>query len=131
MLYPPPPHRYPPSPPLPSQPPPPVCLYLSGVNKAHFDNWDALTVDTVCGRNNQYNIGCGAPNHRYCVPHAYIDQYNKGGGAWNKHYWCSDMNGVSTTMHITPSPTSSLARLTHLSLAARAGRRLLWSTRSR
>jgi len=120
-----------PPPPVPSPPPPPpVCSYLSGVNQAHFDSWDALDVDTVCHVNNQHSVGCGDGNQRYCVPHAHTGAYTTDGSLFNKHYWCRDMNGVSTTMHITPSPTSSLARLTHLSLAARAGRILRRSTRS-
>lgn len=126
-----PPPLLPPSPPPSPSPPPPVCSYLSGVNQAHFDSWDALDVDTVCQTNNQYSVGCGDGNQRYCVPHAHTGAYTTDGSLFNKHYWCRDMNGVSTTMHITPSPTSSLARLTHLSLAARAGRILRRSTRSR
>ena len=86
--------------PQPPQSPPPICVYLSGVNKAHFDNWLSHNVNTVCETNNYYNIGCSRVNERYCVPHAFT-QFVIPNSLTDKYYWCRDMNGVSTSMHIT------------------------------
>ena len=75
---------------------------MPNVDKAHYDSWNLwpLDVDVVCNKNNEYNVPCGPARH--CVTPLKYDHVFGGASPWDEYYWCSEMNAVSTTMHITP-----------------------------